>query len=70
MIFYEAPHKLRNTLKDFLKYFGDRKISLCRELTKVYEEILRMTVSEAIFYYESHNPKRRICVGSGRRSGA
>lgn len=57
MIFYEAPHKLRNTLKDFLKYFGDRKISLCRELTKVYEEILRMTVSEAIFYYESHNPK-------------
>ena len=57
LIFYEAPHKLRNTLKDFLKYFGDRKISLCRELTKVYEEILRMTVSEAIFYYESHNPK-------------
>ena len=57
LIFYEAPHKLRNTLEDFLKYFGDRKISLCRELTKVYEEVLRMTVSEAITYYESRNPK-------------
>lgn len=57
LIFYEAPHKLRNTLKDFLKYFGDRKISLCRELTKVYEEVLRMTVSEAVGYYEMQNPK-------------
>ncbi len=57
LIFYEAPHKLRNTLEDFLKYFGDRKISLCRELTKVYEEVLRMTISEAITYYESKNPK-------------
>lgn len=57
LIFYEAPHKLRNTLEDFLKYFGDRKISLCRELTKVYEEVLRMTISEAIIYYESRNPK-------------
>lgn len=57
LIFYEAPHKLRNTLKDFLKYFGDRKISLCRELTKVYEEVLRMTISEAISYYEMQNPK-------------
>lgn len=57
LIFYEAPHKLRNTLEDFLKYFGDRKISLCRELTKVYEEVLRMTISEAITYYKSRNPK-------------
>lgn len=57
LIFYEAPHKLRNTLEDFFKYFGDRKISLCRELTKVYEEVLRMTISEAITYYESRNPK-------------
>ncbi|MDE5649215.1 MAG: 16S rRNA (cytidine(1402)-2'-O)-methyltransferase, partial [Oscillospiraceae bacterium] len=57
LIFYEAPHKLRNTLEDFLKYFGDRKISLCRELTKVYEEVLRMIISEAITYYESRNPK-------------
>lgn len=57
LIFYEAPHKLRNTLEDFLKYFGDRKISLCRELTKIYEEVLRMTISEAIEYYKEKNPK-------------
>lgn len=57
MIFYEAPHKLINTLNDFLKYFGDRKISLCRELTKIHEEVLRMTVSKAIEYYAERNPK-------------
>ncbi len=57
LIFYEAPHKLMNTLQDFLKYFGDRKISLCRELTKIHEEVLRMTVSEAIAYYQTRPPK-------------
>ena len=57
LIFYEAPHKLMNTLQDFLKYFGDRKISLCRELTKIHEEVLRMTISEAIEYYTVKNPK-------------
>lgn len=57
LVFYEAPHKLRNTLEDFFKFFGDRKISLCRELTKVYEEVLRMTISEAIDYYKDKNPK-------------
>ncbi|MBE6841425.1 MAG: 16S rRNA (cytidine(1402)-2'-O)-methyltransferase [Ruminococcus sp.] len=57
MIFYEAPHKLMNTLGDMLKVFGDRKISLCRELTKVYEEVIRCTISEAISYYENKSPK-------------
>lgn len=57
LIFYEAPHKLMNTLSDFLKYFGDRKISLCRELTKIHEEVLRMTVSQAIEYYRTRPPK-------------
>lgn len=57
MIFYEAPHKLQNTLSDMLEYFGDRKISLCRELTKIYEEVLRMTLSEAIEYYNQKTPK-------------
>lgn len=57
MIFYEAPHKLISTLKDMLEYFGDRKISLCRELTKVYEEVLRMTISEAVEYYSVKSPK-------------
>lgn len=57
MIFYEAPHKLLTTLEDMLKYFGDRKISLCRELTKIYEEVIRCTISEAIRYYEDKSPK-------------
>lgn len=57
MIFYEAPHKLVPTLKDMLEYFGDRRISLCRELTKIYEEVIRTTLSEAIQYYEEKSPK-------------
>ena len=57
LIFYEAPHKLRDTLDDLLKVFGDRKISLCRELTKLHEEVRRTTISEAIAYYKENNPK-------------
>ncbi len=57
MIFYEAPHKLIYTLKDMLEYFGDRKISLCRELTKIHEEVFRTTLSEAVEYYTVNKPK-------------
>lgn len=52
MIFYEAPHKLKSTLADMFEYFGDRKISLARELTKMYEEVIRTTLSQAIAYYD------------------
>ena len=49
MIFYEAPHKLSATLRDLAQTFGDeRRIALCRELTKLHEEILRLTLGEAI----------------------
>ncbi|MGN1114045.1 MAG: 16S rRNA (cytidine(1402)-2'-O)-methyltransferase [Oscillospiraceae bacterium] len=57
LIFYEAPHKLLFTLKDMLEYFGDRKISLCRELTKIHEEIFRTTISEAVQFYSENKPK-------------
>lgn len=57
LIFYEAPHKLKNTLSDFLTYWGDRKIALCREITKLNEEIHRTTLSEAVAYYEEHIPR-------------
>lgn len=57
MIFYEAPHKLIYTLKDMLEYFGDRKISLCRELTKIHEEVFRTTLSQAVEYYTVNKPK-------------
>ena len=53
MIFYEAPHKLLRTLKDFYKIFGNRKISILRELTKIHEEILLTTLEEAIKKYET-----------------
>ncbi len=58
MIFYEAPHKLRATLSDFKKYFGgERRISLCRELTKIHEEVLLLTLDSAISYYEQNDPR-------------
>ncbi len=57
LIFYEAPHKLRTTLGDLLSTFGDRKISLCRELTKKNEEVLRLTLTEAVDYYETEEPR-------------
>ena len=51
LIFYEAPHKLHKTLRDMLDYFGDRRISLCRELTKLHEEVIRTTLSQALELY-------------------
>ena len=58
MIFHEAPHKLQNTLKYFLEVFGgDRRISLCRELTKLHEETQRMTIAEAVAYYQENAPR-------------
>ena len=58
MIFYEAPHKLQNTLKDLTDAFGpERRISLCRELTKLHEQILRMTLGEAFAYYTENDSR-------------
>ena len=59
LIFYEAPHKLIKTLEDMLSYLGDRKISLCRELTKLHEEIIRTTISAAIerFSQDGNRPR-------------
>ncbi|MBQ8567503.1 MAG: 16S rRNA (cytidine(1402)-2'-O)-methyltransferase [Clostridia bacterium] len=56
-VFYEAPHKLKKTLDDIMSVFGDRKIALCRELTKLNEEIIRTTLSAAISYYEENEPR-------------
>ena len=58
MIFYEAPHKLRDTLDDLVKTFGaERRIALCRELTKLHEEIFRTTLSGAVAHYDEVEPK-------------
>jgi 16S rRNA (cytidine1402-2'-O)-methyltransferase len=58
MNFYESPHKLLKTLEQMKSYFGeDRNISVSRELTKLYEETIRCTISAAIVHFTSHPPK-------------
>lgn len=57
LIFYEAPHKLTRTLSDMHKYFGNRRISIVRELTKIHEECMVTTLEDAIEYYKENQPK-------------
>ena len=58
MIFYEAPHKLLSTLEDMAEVFGaDRPISLCRELTKLHEEVVRTTLGQAVEKYTAEPPR-------------
>jgi len=62
MVFYEAPHKLLNTLRDFLEALGDREVVICRELTKLHEEVLRTTLSGAVAHYEETTPKGEFVI--------
>lgn len=62
LIFYEAPHKLTYTLSDMLEVFGDRKIALARELTKLHEEIIRTTLKEAQSLYEDKSPRGEYVI--------
>jgi len=57
MVFYEAPHKLIRLLTDLFAVLGDRCVSISREMTKIYEETLRLTLSEAITHFESNPPR-------------
>lgn len=58
MVFYEAPHKLKRTLSDLAETLGgERKVAICREMTKLYEECVRTTLGEAERYYSDNNPK-------------
>ncbi len=58
MVFYEAPHKLRATLEDLADAFGpDRPLAVCRELTKLHEEVLRLTIGEAAARYAAQEPR-------------
>ncbi len=67
LVMYEAPHHLKATLKELLSALGDRKITLCRELTKKFEEADRTSISEAIAYYEEHDPRGEyVLVIEGR----
>ena len=74
-ILHEAPHKLKTTLADLEKTLGgDRRISLCRELTKLNEEAFRTTLSGAVEYYDSHEPRGEYVLviegGTQKRSNA
>lgn len=63
MIFYEAPHKLKRTLRDLYEAFGgDRKIVLAREITKIHEEYIRLSLEEAVEYYEEKDIKGEFVV--------
>ncbi len=57
LIFHEAPHKLKATLSDMLEILGNRRISLCRELTKLNEDIFRTTLSGAVAFYNKNSPR-------------
>ena len=74
MIFHEAPHKLRATLEDLRETFGpDRRVALCRELTKLHEETVRTTLGEAAAYYQENTPKGEyvlVVAGSPPRETA
>ena len=64
IIIYEAPHHLRKTLKDLRDSLGDRKMAVCRELTKQFEEVLHFTVDEALEYYNVNEPRGEyvLCI--------
>ena len=63
MIVYEAPHRLVKTLKLFLERLGNRKITVCRELTKRHETALAVTLEEAVAHYEANHPKGECVLG-------
>lgn len=57
LVIYESPHRLLKTLEHLKEYLGDREIAVCRELTKVFEETLRMKISDAIKHFTQKKPK-------------
>lgn len=62
LIFYEAPQKLRNTLDDLLAAFGDRRVALCRELTKLHETVQRGTLQEMVDHYSQNDPRGEYVI--------
>lgn len=62
MVFYEAPHKLANTLSDLYEYLGDRDIAIVREITKIHEEVIRTTLKAASQRYTEEKPKGEFVI--------
>lgn len=68
ILLYEAPHRLRKTLAELLERLGDRRMSICRELTKRYETVFETTLAEACVFYENQEPKGEyVLVLEGRQ---
>ena len=71
LIFYEAPHRLLQTLEDLLSALGDRKIAICKELTKLHENIFRTTISGAVENFQKESPRGEyVLVVEGRSAEA
>ena len=67
VVFHEAPHKLKATLADMAEILGNRRIALCRELTKLHEDTMRTTLPEAVQYYQENEPRGEyVLVVAGR----
>ena len=62
VVFYESPHHLLRTLEEFAAIIPERKIAICRELTKIHEEVLRMSVSEAAAYFAERQPRGEFVI--------
>lgn len=62
MIFYESPHRVKETLKNITEVFGNRDVVICRELTKLYEEYLRGMAEELVDYLSEHSLKGECCL--------
>lgn len=65
LIIFESPHRLVKTLNNLLEYLGNRQIAVCRELTKIYEEALRMSIDQAIAHFENTKPKGEFVLVVG-----
>lgn len=65
IIFYEAPHRIQRTLKELMKTFGERKIAVCREMTKMFEEVFRGNLSEACAHFEKTRPRGEFTIVLG-----
>lgn len=62
LIFYEAPHKLSNTLKDLYNALGDRELAIVREITKIHEEVIKTSLKEAVSLYGDNKLKGEIVL--------
>ena len=62
LIFYESPHRLKDTLALLLEVLGDRRIAVCRELTKKFEEFVRGTISEMVSWADENDPRGEFCL--------